>query len=184
MKLKAVNAYWIRILLTFPVVQFQNVCAVSQRSGLVLGVSSKRRGYLKCKICSLRLPPEDIMRDTGTVHAKEAVFECPLCCHTFNFPWSLRRHYILHKERMHEERNMNPESEVVEAEGDEFEGIPEMDPSSNKSPSPMAVMSSESQANNLMFRMNAQFVARKQTGEKKTRFQNVWLRYPLPSEVL
>ena len=82
-------------------------CSLRQRSGVVLGLSSKQRGYLKCIVCSLRQQSEDIMRHTGTVHAKEAVLECPLCCHTFSFLWSLPRHYISHKERMHEECDLN-----------------------------------------------------------------------------
>ena len=140
----------------------ERVCNLRQRSGVVLGVSSKRRGYLKCKVCSLWLPSEDIMRHTGTVHAKEAVLECPLCCHTFSFLWSLRRHYISHKERMHEECDRNHESDVLEAEGNELEGMPEMDPSSDKSPSPMTVMSSDSLGDNLTFQTNAHLVARKE----------------------
>ena len=102
------------------------------------------------------------MRHTGTIHAKEVVMECPLCCHTFSFLWSLRRHYSSHKERMHQECDLNHESVVLEAEGDEFEGMPEMDPSSDKSPSPMTVMSSESLGDNFTFQMNAHLVARKE----------------------
>ena len=103
----------------------------------------------KFVLCGCRLRT---LKHTGTVHAKEAVLECSLCCHTFSFLWSSRRHYISHKEIMHEQCDLNHESEVVEAEGDECEGMPEMDPSSDKSPSPMAVMSSESLGDNLPFK--------------------------------
>ena len=37
---------------------------------------------------------------------------------------------------MHEECDRNHESDVLEAEGNELEGMPEMDPSSDKSPVP------------------------------------------------
>ena len=138
------------------------VCSLRQKSGVVLGVSPKRRGYLKCKSCSLWLPPEDIMRHTGTIHSKEAVLKCQLCCHTFSLFWSLCRHYISHKERMHEECDRNHESDVLEAEGNELEGMPEIDPSSDKSPGPMTVMSSDSLGKNLTVQMNAHLVARKE----------------------
>ena len=104
------------------------VCSLRQQSGLVLDVCSKRRRYLKSKVCSLWLPSEDIMRHTNTVDAKEGVLQCPLCCHTFSFLWSLRRHYISKKESKHAECDLDYDSVVVEAKGDEFEGMPELNP--------------------------------------------------------
>ena len=85
---------------------------------------------------------------------------------------------------MHEECAVDHGSEAVDVEGDEFEEIPETDPSSDRSPSPVAVISSESQSNNLTFQLNASLGAQKeQNGDKKS-LSDVWSRYPLPSEVL
>ena len=63
----------------------ERVCSLRQGSTVVLGVSSIWRGFLKCKICPLWLPFENILRQTSTVHAKEPGLGCPLCGQTFSF---------------------------------------------------------------------------------------------------
>ena len=56
---------------------------------------------------------------------------------------------------MHKECGLNHESELVEAESDEFEWMLEVDPSSDKPPSPLAVVSSAPLGDNLTFQLNA-----------------------------
>ena len=150
----------------------KRVCSLRKKNWVVLGVSSKQRRYLKCIFCSLWLPSDDIEahyyrsreRSCSRVSTLWPYLQLPLVF--------LRQNYISHKERMREACDLDHDSEVVDAAGDEFERMPEMDPSSGKPPSLMARLSYESMGENLTFQMVSHLVnQKKQKRAKKSAFK-------------
>ena len=88
------------------------------------------------------------------------------------FLWSFRRDLILHKKRLHEEYDLDHDSELLYSEVGEGEAMPENYPSREKSPNPMAVAYSKSQEDTFTFQMKAHSSIQKEEKSKEHSFDS------------